>query len=160
VASRVAFPGTAADGTTHTAADDNKLPGGWIGYAEVTSNSADFGATITDVAGLSVAVTVNSTRRIKVTANVNVEILSATEATNLYIREGTTILAMRKAGAPTGVAQWNLTFFVILTPSSGSHTYKISAQRATGSGSHHIAADANTTYGPSSILVTDIGPAS
>src|SRR6266700_2865661 len=63
--SRVAYPGTAVTNDVLTAANVNNLPGGWIGYAEVTANQTGI-TTEVDLTGLSQAVTVNTSRRIRI----------------------------------------------------------------------------------------------
>ncbi len=152
--SRVAFPGTSTAGITHTSANDNKLPGGAIGYAEITADSATWSnAAISDVAGLSQAVTVNTSRKIKITVSFSVT-TSTTDAHDFYIREGSTALrGVRTAWGASSPSNF-IEFSVVINPSSGAHTYKLSAQKA-NAGTGNVLASANN---PAFILITDEGP--
>lgn len=159
MASRTAFPGTATDGTTHAAADDNKLPGGWIGYVEVTADQTGI-TTEVDLTGLSVTVTVNTSRRIRVTGSITMSV-SVTDTAGLgRIKESTTVLRECSMQAPQvtgGPGEETYEWSVILTPSSGAHTYKLSLARSVGSGT--VSSKASTTRN-AYLLVEDLGPAS
>lgn len=143
------------------AADMNDLPGGVLGYAEVTANETGITA-LTDLTGLSVTVDVVANRRIRVTGHGQIENApSGTEdiAVVGFVREGSTTLGRWGSvfnhdidTALSEIAESS----VVLTPSSGSHTYKLSLQRTIGSGAGGIRAAADN---PSFILVEDIGPA-
>lgn len=154
MASRVAYPGTAVAGVL-SVANVNNLPGGWIGYAQITADSATFSTTVTDIAGLSQAVTVNASRRIKITlsASVNTDTL---DACDFFIREGSTALrGVRFVWGNTSASSY-VHFHVVLTPTAGSHTYKISGSTANVGTDVKILAG---TDNPASILIEDIGPA-
>lgn len=130
--------------------------GGTIGYAQITATSALFTA-LTDIAGLSTAVTVGTGRRIKVTASLAVGSSAAGDNFRGLIREGAANLQIRDifidaASGTTG--NYNLEFSVVLTPSAGLHTYKVSCERLTGGGNLQVSANASF---PSFILVEDIG---
>jgi hypothetical protein len=154
---RTTWVGTATLNEGFSVADANSPAGGWLGYAQITSNSANFNTTLTDISGLSQAVTVNSNRRIKVTVDFSVE-LDANAAVNFFIREGSTVLrGMQRAWGSTGAAD-HIHFHVVLTPTSGSHTYKLSASRAP-SGGNNVWVVASTDA-PASILIEDLGPSS
>lgn len=153
MAVRTAYPGTQNVGDILTSANFTKLPGGWIGYAEVTANQTGI-TTITDLTSLSVAVTVGSSRRIKISAASRLTRTVADGYTTLYIREGSTKLSY---GLILSTLDFSMAASVILTPTSGSHTYKLSLERTTGTGTTGI--DAGTDH-PTYILVEDIGPAS
>lgn len=140
-------------------AQANNLPGGWIGYAQITSNSASFTDTATDIAGLSQTVTVNPNRRIKITVDVSVD-LDANDAVDFYIREHPSNVVLRGVRTAWGAISGAnfIHFYAIITPTTGSHTYKFSAERANPGGTAWIVAGGNT--GPSSLLIEDLGPAS
>jgi len=157
LASRTGFPGTATN-TTHLASEDNSLPGGWIGYAEITADSSAI-TTLVDISGLSQAVTVNTNRKIRITVDLLLD--GALDNTvDIYIREGSTTLRRRRFGYPTSDAQSPVHFTHDFNPTSGSHTYKVSALRASGASTNVVKADSGTTWGPSSITIEDIGPSS
>ena len=158
MASRTAFPGTATDSTIHTAADDNKLPGGWIGYAEVTAGQTGIGGTDTDLTGLSVAVTVNTSRRIKVSCQATTVADSGTPNIRLKIKEGATQLTQlvrEQTATGGGTSGQTITGSWIGTPSAGSHTYKLALQTTSATGGIF----ASSTE-PAWLLVEDLGPAS
>lgn len=150
---RTGYPGTHNAGDVLTSANFTKLPGGWIGYAEVTANQTGI-TTVTDLTGLSVAVTAGTNRRLKITGSIRVTRTVADGYTTLYIRESSTNLNF-------GVTLSTLDFFcvamAVITPTAGSHTYKLSLERTTGTGTVGIAAAAAN---PNFILVEDIGPSS
>lgn len=159
---RTAFPGTATN-TTHLASEDNSLPGGWIGYAEVVAAQLSI-TTLTDLTGLSQAVTVNTSRRIMITGQVMSQISATDTSAYLHIREASTTLHRVQVPAPTaggGPSQEPRVWSVVLTPSGGSHTYKLSMERNAGTGTVGIAA-ANSApdVNPAFILIVDLGPAS
>lgn len=150
---RTAYAGTVADGDVYTASNHSRMPGGWIGYAEVTANQTGITAE-TDLTGLTVTVTVNTSRRIMVSAFVQVTRTVADGSTNLFIKEGAAHL---QEADPDAETLWPVAVSVVLTPSAGSHTYKLALARGTGTGTVGITAD---TGRPNYIYVTDVGPAS
>jgi hypothetical protein len=142
------------DDVSNAHAHDN-LPRGVLGYAQVTAGQASITSEV-DVTGLSVTVTVGASRRIKVTAYGLVYTTVANDWAIVRVKEGTTQL--RSLGAvtmPTASRPETFGGSVVLTPSAGAHTYKLTALRASGSGS--ITFDAASTD-PAFILVEDIGP--
>lgn len=158
MASRTAFPGTATSGSTHLHTEDNSLPGGWIGFVEVTANQGSI-TTLTDLTGLSQAVTVNSNRKIRVSFNVSRVSSTVTgDAWKFHIREGSTTLATSQSDiAGATIASGGGAMFWTGNPSSGSHTYKMSLERTAGTGTITMAASATE---PAQLLIEDIGPSS
>lgn len=147
----VAHPsGTWRHGPT---AQDFAGPIGTLGYAQVTSNQGSI-TTAVDLTGLSVTVTVGSGRRIKISAEIMASNDTATSGIILYIVEGSTFL--QEIWMPETTAGWALTLIgsVILTPSAGSHTYKLQMARNGTIGTVTANATANS---PAFILVEDIG---
>lgn len=159
MAVRTAYAGTASAGDVYTAANHAKMPGGWIGYAEVTANQNGI-TSITDLTSLSVAVTVGSSRRIGITGwcLASNGASGTGDSGSLSIRESSTTLARTQIyyGAASIVATHVAR--VVLTPSSGAHTYKLSFERAAGTGDD-FDIEASSTY-PAFILVEDLGPSS
>lgn len=151
MAVRTAYAPTA--GEVLTAANLAKVAGGWIGYAEATAAQTGIAAANTDLTSLSVAVTVGNARRIKVSWFVVVTQVTSAAGSSLRAAEGATqlnlsslALAATESGTHTGA--------VILTPTSGAHTYKLTL--ATGAGTINTIASATI---PCWILVEDIGTA-
>lgn len=145
-----------ADAThDHAAADlAASVPRGVLGYAEVTANEA--GITSADLTGLSVAVTVETSRRVRVTGYAaRIDGTSAGDLFSLQIAEGGTTL--NEAGVIMGTTFGDgVTAMAVLTPSAGEHTYKLVLARASGAGTATLIASANR---PAFILVEDIGAA-
>jgi hypothetical protein len=157
VASRTSEVGNQDPGEVATAAFADSLPGGWLGYAEITADQSGI-TSLADITGLSQAVTVNSDRRIKITVHGRIQTTSATDRNSVVIREGSTQLQVVYDAIPDSVNPSEaFEGSVILTPSAGSHTYKVSAQRVTGTGTVTFGAAATA---PAFILIEDIGPAS
>lgn len=166
--SRTAYAGTALTGDVYTAANHARMPGGWIGYAQVTATQAladaDSGGLETDLTGLAIAVTVGSNRRIRVTGSgvLTLDDPLGNPSCEGYIKEGATYLgqwASWDLNAASGLifdrASMSFERSVILTPSAGAHTYKLSAWASAGA-DMLLAASATT---PAYILVEDLGPA-
>lgn len=153
---RTAYVGTEAVGDVLTKANFDKLPGGWIGYAEVVASQGSI-TTEVDLTSLTVTVTVNTSRRIKITAECMFASTVADDIAGLYIYEGAARLQER--GQLMRPATWNMAVHaeLILTPTAGSHTYKLRGIRWGGSGTVTMYAAATA---PAFILVEDIGPAS
>jgi hypothetical protein len=128
---------------------------GTLGYAQVTANQAGITTTITDLTGLSVAVTVGTGRRIRITAQVPLRDAGSGSLTDtIYIREGGTTLQEGTIGNLAASEFNTAKASVVLTPSAGAHTYKLSA--AAGTNTIDMVASATKV---AFILVEDIGAA-
>lgn len=121
------------------------------GYASNSSTQNSIGTGATDLTGLTVTVTVATGRRIRVSGSVVIYDASDGRGTVL-IRESSTTLQTAPYGNQ-GLTQANVTPSVILTPTAGSHTYKLSATAAGGNGTKLN----NGSTQPDYILVEDIG---
>lgn len=141
-------------GNVLTAAQVSDLAQGTLGYAQVTANQGTF-TTETDLTSLTVTVTVVAGRRIRISAAVRLTSTVASDEMRVNIKESTTQLA---GGTILQVGSGNIAGTVraeaIIQPSAGSHTYKLSAQRTTGTGLVTMVA---TATDPAFILVEDIG---
>jgi hypothetical protein len=129
---------------------------GTLGFASVTANQAGITTPLVDLTGLSVAVTVVSGRRVKITGfAASWQSNTVNDRAVFTIREGSTSLAtvvtpmdpIANNGNGGGAVLW------VGTPSAGAHTYKLSAASVDG-GSLTLEASATT---PAFILVEDIG---
>lgn len=130
------------------------VPAGTLGYAQVVANQGTFTGT-TDLTSLTVTVSVAAGRRIKITGQCVLSSSVTSDSAALLILEGVTTL--QDANAQLGVTGQfgaTCTAIVILTPTVGAHTYKLTAQRIAGSG--NITMDASAPQ-PAFILVEDIG---
>ena len=152
---RTGYAGAAVAGEVLTAANVNKLPGGWIGYNEVTANQATI-TTVVDLTSLTVTVTVGASRRIRVSSQCPFFSSVAGDYVSLQIVEGATVLQDLSEAMSSALSGHRLAAIVVLTPTTGSHTYKLRASRASGTGSVTMAAAATS---PAFILVEDMGPA-
>lgn len=161
MASRTGVPGTKSTGNTLTAADYNNLPGGSIGYARITADSNTWSTTATAITGLSVTVTVGTSRRILIKAHGQIDVLDAAAACDIYLFEGATGFLRDRYGGGSGLAQDTMHLEHTLNPTAGAHTYFLKGDRVTGTSVQHIAAspDAGTGPGPAWIEVFDVGPA-
>lgn len=156
MSNRTAYPATEADGNVLHASDIDKLPGGWIGYVEITSNLGTFTSGSQDLSGLSVTVTVNSSRRVRIEGRCRWSSDVAADDAQLQVNESSTVLQKTVGTMPRTTVSYGAFVSVVLTPSSGSHTYKLTGGREAGTGNVSLAAGATS---PAFLLVEDIGPA-
>ena len=152
--------GTASPGSAGTApARGNHvhpttgLPLGTLGEAQSTTTQGSI-TSITDLTALSASGTVASGHRIRVSAIVNAQSTVADDVMELSIREGSTTLQVCDATCRIASVGTTTSCFVYLTPTAGSHTYKLSLARVSGSGT--LSTNSSSTA-PSQILIEDIG---
>ena len=154
-------PGGYIAGDVLTAANLNLLPGGKMGYAEVTADQSTI-TTVADLTSLTVTWTAVAARRYRLTFEGSLETSSAPSVNTVYITNSSnTAVATRAfslaANASAGeTPQW-VGATVTLTGLSGSVTYKVRAAYTPDSvGSLTLKASATA---PAYFLVEDIGPA-
>jgi hypothetical protein len=153
---RTAYAGAAVAGEVLTAANVNKLPGGWIGHGEVTTGQSGI-TTEVDLAGITVTSTVGPSRRILVSVELSFASTVANDVVSVRIKEGATSLVEREFHlGSVAAASATARLSVVLTPTSGAHTYKATMVRAAGTGTLNTSA---STTKPAFILVEDLGPA-
>lgn len=126
------------------------VPGGTLGYAQVTATQTNI-TTATDLTGLTVTVTVVSGRRVRISAQVGTHQDTNAAIHTLTIQEGATVLATTMQTIGAGVTDTS-TALVILQPTAGVHTYKLTLASSAATGS----VVASSTQ-PSWIQVEDIG---
>jgi hypothetical protein len=129
------------------------IPAGVLGYAQVTANQGTFTA-LTDLTGLTVTATIVSGRRIRIRGNALFSSSSTGDTVQLQILEGAAVLAIAQTAPGTSGQSASALVEAVLTPSTGVHTYKLSALRQSGAGNITMAAGA--TF-PAFISVEDIG---
>lgn len=151
---RTAYPATESAGDVLTTTNFDRLPGGWIGYAETTSAQSGI-TTVTDLTGLTVTVTVNTSRRIRITGQADITRTVSTDLVIGRVKEGSTNLGIFYSAATIGTFNTGQAGCVI-APTAGSHTYKLTLERSSGTGTCGVQAAAGE---PNWILVEDLGPA-
>lgn len=131
------------------------LPLGQLGYAEVTADQTAI-TSVVDLTGLSAAVTAGSNRRIRIRAQGQFYTDGSDHRVGFFIQEGATIIQQGNFLLSITSGAQLCSLEAIITPSSGAHTYKLTAQRTTGGGNVILfAAATRAAY----ILVEDIGAA-
>lgn len=132
-------------------------PLGTLGYAQITGSQGGI-STAVDITGLSIAVTVGTGRRIRISYSGDLASSVAGDIGAIQIKEGVdgTTLTQRHLALPVASAGLSIQASVILTPSAGAHTYNIRCLRMIGSGVIQHTASAGA---PAHILVEDIGAA-
>lgn len=151
---RTAYVGTQVAGDVLTAANFTKVPGGWIGYAEVVASQGTI-TTAVDLTGLTVTVTVGTSRRIRITGHIRVNSTVAGDYCRLDICDGASTI-LGQGQQQIGASNEAVYATLVLTPTAGAKTYKLMLSRSVGTGSLTMNASAN---GPAYILVEDLGPA-
>ncbi len=139
----------ATPGVSWVAAPVSASTLGTLGYAQVTSNQTGI-STQVDITNLSAAVTVGAGRRVRITGYVVFQQRTGNGNVQLFIMEGATQLQFAGGqGTPSTVT--TLPIAVVLTPTTGAHTYKLQCS-TTGS-----TVDVEGAVAPCFVLVEDIG---
>lgn len=148
----MSVPGEFVAGDVLAASEMNALPGGVLGYTEVTANQGPI-TTEADLTGLTATVTVPAGRRVKITVQGHVA-ASIDGIGIIRVKESTTDLNAVQVPSGGGVTGLFYQAVAIVAPSSGSHTYKASLALAAGTGTvTHEASSARIAF----ILVEDLG---
>ena len=150
---RTAYAGAAVSGEVLTAANVNKMPGGWIGYAEATTNQGAI-TTAVDLTSLTVTVTAGTSRRLRISGRVLISSSVDGDIASLAAMEGATTLNTSQSRMSASATM--VVIEAVVTPTAGSHTYKLQAARAAGTGSLSTLASATAA---AFIAVEDLGPA-
>jgi hypothetical protein len=156
MATRDSYAQDPSSGDILTAANFRKLPGGWIGYNEGTTDQNTV-TTAVDVTGCSVTLTPDNNRRLLITGQIFVEANAAAARAQIAIlADGAQVgpaahIRMETSGS---AGRCSVRTSAIITPTNASHTYKLQAAGVTGT--INVLSSAQTAF----ILVEDIGPAS
>lgn len=131
---------------------------GALGYSEASVDQGSITGTTTDLTDLSVTVNVPSGRQVKITGSVMVKSTVIQDEIRLRIQEGGTVLQIARdlSGERTGFPV-TIQRSVVVEPTAGSHTYKLTLQRGTGSGTLTLSS-ASASDERAFILVEDAGP--
>ena len=130
------------------------MPWGIIGYVEVTANQTGI-STITDLTSLTITATYVANRRIRITGDVAFQNTTGGSFTRLSIREGSTVLNSRQKVGTNNLLDEQIIATAVITPTAGSHTYKLSLTMSSGTGTTSLIASATQ---PAYLLIEDIGP--
>jgi hypothetical protein len=156
VVSRVSPSGIQVANTTAPVSFGNGIAGGWLLYLVKTSAQTGFGATEATVTNMSGSCTVNSGRRILIIFSGETEATVA-DTTGIYrIKEDGVLIKDFPVPQPTiagGPGGESRMLIAQATPSAGTHTYSLTLQRTTGTGS--LTEKSN----PGFLMVLDVGPA-
>lgn len=153
MATRTGYVGTQVAGDVLTAANFTKLPNGWIGYVEATANQNGISAE-TDLTSLTVSPTVGTSRRLRISGRVYVQVSSAGATAILRLKQDGVTIGQGAAQPNDTVDFVSIEVWSVETPSSGSHTYKLTLQAEAGT------VDAENATSKGMVLVEDVGPAS
>lgn len=141
------------NGTTWAAVRQNDTK-----MAVSTANQTGItGAAMVDLTNLSVTITAAAGQSVRISFVVRTYGSLSTDVVQVTIREGTTNIA--EFPAPVNSANQanttnTTTGFVVIQPTAGTHTYKLSAQRVVGTGVVTIAGSAGMR---NHILVENLG---
>jgi hypothetical protein len=135
---------------TPTPAPSTGAPGSTLAYAEVRAVQNSITSEV-DLTGLTTTVTVPAGRRLRISAHASIQNSLADARTDVNIKEGSTILQRGFANAASANLANTLDLSTVITPTAGTHTYKLTGFANTGVGK----LDAGADY-PAYILVEDI----
>jgi hypothetical protein len=124
-----------------------------LAYAEVTASQGSIGSPDTDITGLSGTVAVPAGRRLRIHASAHLTSSVAGDEVDLMILEGSTRLQERVTTIDTATRLESMYSVIVVSPTAGTHTYKVAARRSVGTGT--ITMSAAATY-PAFILIEDI----
>src|SRR6185437_898930 len=124
------------------------------GYAQVTANQGGITA-ITDLTSLTVTFTVVAGRRIRISAWVGLQSNTAADEGFVAITDPSNVIqAYAQVAFPSINNAHICAPVIVMTPAAGTYTYKLRAQRNSGSGTITMVADSQR---PAFILAEDIG---
>ena len=131
-----------------------------LGYAKVTADQTGIDSTLVDLTGLTATVTVGTGRLIRVTGWATfISVSSADERVRMRILKSGNTVSYANSGnlwSSENEGEELHVQFLDVSPTAGSITYKLSAERIAGATNVEMDAD---TLRPAFILVEDIGAA-
>ncbi len=140
------------DGTTWNL--PKNVAGGTLGTPGVRTASQTGIITEVDLINLATTITVGAGRRIKVSYHMVTSRTITDGNVSMRIKEGTVMLLNNFFSNSLANAGESRSGFVLLTPTAGVHTYKLTMLRDTGTGTVALVAD---PLFPASIIAEDIG---
>jgi hypothetical protein len=132
------------------------LPRGAVAApVQVTANQGSISSSFVDLTSLTITFTpVSGTRYIRAEGFAHFTSGTANDVLVLAVREGSTVLASTSVSHVAGTTSSTARVVAYVTPTLAAHTYKLSAQLASGTGPFTMSASANV---PANFAVTDIG---
>lgn len=104
-----------------------------LGGRIITTGGQSGISTVTDITGMSVTVKTDGLRKVVVESQQLTSATATADEIRMSIKEGATTLAIDQDSTTNGKALL-LKPSVILTPTAGSHTYKLTLERTSGAG--------------------------
>ena len=144
---------------THVRDNLNYLNDLRLKYGQVTADVTGIAGTETDIITAPAFTPISSSRLLVISFRCRSTIANtSTGVFTFRIKEGSTTLneINLRTGSTSTSAEYVTTWTYVASPSAASHTYKVTAQRAAGTGTMDI--QAASTY-PMQIVVEDIGAA-
>lgn len=133
----------------------DKFSDGELNFKQVVANQTGI-TTVVDITGLVTdALTIVANQLIKIEFDFLISSSVGGDTVQVNIQEGATVLksVSRALSASVGVTE-SISAFLRLAPTAAAHTYKLTIQRSTGTGS--LTLQASATF-PGQLLVTDLG---
>jgi hypothetical protein len=165
MADRLTYPGTVAAGDLITAANQARLPGGWLAYEALTTNVSTSGGGELEVHSVEATVSGTNDRLIRMSWYFGDGIFSAnTDIFAAFVRRGVapigqgTLRGQRDVGSGIALSGPIIISGIIITE-PGTYTWKAGIIRLAGSGTFTVQRNViGTSPGPGWLLVEDLGP--
>lgn len=144
---------------THIKDNLNYLNDLRVKYAQVTADVTGIAGTETDIITAPAFTPISSSRLLRISFRCRSTIAgTSTGVFTFRLKEGSTTLneINNRLGSTSTSGEFVTTWTYVASPSAASHTYKATAQRATGTGTMDIQASSTA---PMQIIVEDIGAA-
>lgn len=143
---------------TPTPAPAATAPSSTLGYAQVVADQGSIGVGGADLTGLTTTVTVPAGRRLRVSGKVLFKSTVANDRADLQLRDSTNdVHQISCAHLPLANAEQTCHIEAVLTPAAGTHTFKLWANRSSGTGTVTMAAAGDW---PAFLQVEDVTGAS
>lgn len=130
------------------------IPVGQLAYAPAVAQQGGI-VTETALTGLSVNVVVPAGRTLRISGHAMFYSTVANDSARISLKEGANLLQIAQDSTPGVTQSISLDFDYIVSPTAGAHTYNMTMQRTSGSGT--LTMDAGAVY-PAFLLVEDITP--
>lgn len=107
-----------------------------LGYVDTATTQSGIGASEVDLTGLSITVTVPAGgRSVKISVGTWLSSTVSGDTTRVFVKEGSTYLGFHTLAHPNVFGHNAFWSVLVIAPSAGTHTYKLTAYRQSGSGS-------------------------
>jgi hypothetical protein len=130
------------------------FPWGWLGEGDLSATVSSISAE-TNLTGCTTTVNVGTNRKLKISAVLpQVDGTVAGDYFILRIYEDASAIQTAFFEIPSNANEFDVSTAVTRTPTAGSHTYKLTIAKSTGTGTARVLQSASA---PAYILVEDIG---